>query len=300
MRDLNGRVAVVTGAGSGIGRATSEALARAGCHVAAVDIDAAALAATEASLGSLGVSVSSHVLDVANPKRMQALPEAVLAQHPTIDIVVNNAGVSVTAPFLEQSTADLEWIVGINLWGVIYGCKYFIPHLLRAPEGHIVNLSSVFGLIGLPGQSSYAMTKFAVRGFSESLRAELAPLNIGVTSVHPGAVRTNIVRSARMSGDGYEHLRQKTMDWFERNAVSPEHAARLIVKGIQRNTARVLITPEAYLLDAIKRLFPVSGNALAGLLARDGGLLKRFQNAARTAATGVQHPDTTPTGSRRR
>jgi NAD(P)-dependent dehydrogenase (short-subunit alcohol dehydrogenase family) len=203
MRKIEGRVAVVTGAASGIGRATALALARAGCDLALVDVDEVGAAETARAVEGLGRVASLHVADVANKDRMHAVPEEVAARHKHVHILVNNAGVGVSGTLENHSLDDYEWIVGINFWGVVHGCKFFIPYLKREEEGHIVNLSSVFGLIGLPGFGAYCATKFAVRGFSESLWAEMRQYNIGVTSVHPGGVNTDIVRNGRVANDDF-------------------------------------------------------------------------------------------------
>ena len=253
MRTLVDRVAVVTGAASGIGRATAVLLAHQGCDLALADVDEAGMAETAAKVREAGRRASTHVVDVSDKARMAAFADEVVAEHGAVHILVNNAGVSVTAPLAEQSLEDFEWIVGINFWGVVYGCKFFLPHLRRAGGATIVNLSSMFGLIGLPTQSSYCATKFAVRGFSESLAAELAHDDIDVISVHPGGIATNIVRSGRFIDAKRQH---KAAKWFDRFAMPPEDAAWQIVEGIKRRKARVLITREAVLTDLLKRAYP--------------------------------------------
>ena len=173
MRNLRGRVAVVTGAGSGIGRATSIELARKGCSLALVDVNEEAMKETGALLEGIASEVSTHVVDVADRARMEALPAAVLSAHGQVDVLINNAGVSVTSDVLEHDLDDFAWILGVNLWGVVHGCRFFLPHLLAAPDAHIVNVSSLCGIVALPSQSAYSATKFAVRGFTEALRCEL-------------------------------------------------------------------------------------------------------------------------------
>lgn len=270
MRSLDHAVAVVTGAGSGIGRATALALAAKGCELALADIDEVGLRETLGLLGGPSTVHSAHHVDVADKQRMQEFADEVVDAHGRVNIVMNNAGVSVGAKLEDHSLEDFEWIVGINLWGVVYGCKFFLPHLQRAGWGTFVNLSSMFGLTGVPGQSSYCATKFAVRGFSESLAIELAHENIDVISVHPGGIRTNIARSTRT-----EHTAShaKVIAWFDRKAMPPEQAATKIVSAIERRRNRVVITPEAWLTDVVKRLYPPVPTRLASWAMRKSKLV---------------------------
>lgn len=265
MRELEGKLAVVTGAGHGIGRETALALAKKGCRLAICDVNWDTLDALRAELEAGGTAVTAHQVDVSDKSQMAAFATGVVNQHGQVDILVNNAGVTVFASFEEHSLEDLEWILGVNLWGVIYGCKFFLPHLKAAGEGHIVNLSSLYGIIAPPLQTSYVATKFAVRGFSESLRAELADYNIGVTSVHPGAIQTNIVRNARLITSTHEEMRNATQRLFDRLGTSPDVVATRIVRAIELNSPRVLITKEARVADALKRLMPATTD---GIVAR--------------------------------
>jgi NAD(P)-dependent dehydrogenase (short-subunit alcohol dehydrogenase family) len=259
VREFKDRVAVVTGAASGIGRALSLALARRGAHVALVDVNEAGLGAVAGEVAALGRKASRHVADVANRARMAALPDEVLREHGRVSLLVNNAGVSVAGSFEEHSLDDFDWIVGINFWGVVHGCKFFLPHLRREPEAHIVNLSSMFGIVGIPGQISYCSTKYAVRGFSETLFTELREAKIGVTCVHPGGVKTNIVGSTRNIPDD---ARARTMERFDRMAIAPERAAEKIVRAVERNRMRVVICREAKIGDWLKRLAPTATQRL--------------------------------------
>lgn len=254
MRRFQGRVAVVTGAASGIGQATAVLLAARGCDLALVDVDEAGMRETAARVRSVGRRASLHVADVSDKARMLALPEEVVRHHGHIHILVNNAGVAVYGSLEGQAIADLEWIVGINFWGVVYGCKFFLPYLKREEEAHIANLSSMWAFLGVPMLSSYSATKSAVCALSEALWVELTPTNIGVTSVHPGFIRTNLDRTARVSG---ESARRRAPGRLVRFMASPERAARKIVRAIERNKLRVIICPEAHLVEWSKRLFPV-------------------------------------------
>jgi NAD(P)-dependent dehydrogenase (short-subunit alcohol dehydrogenase family) len=256
MKRFTDRVAVVTGAASGIGRAVAEALAAKGCDVALADIDAEGLAEAAARIEAQGRRATTHRVDVSDHTQMEAFAAAVEEAHGRVDVLVNNAGVTVAATFEEQSLEDFEWVVGINLWGVVYGCKLFLPLLLRQDEAYVVNLSSMFGLVGMPRQTSYCATKFAVRGFSEALAVDLAGTRVRVLCVHPGGIRTNIAKSARYGGPKSTQLRDKTVRYFEKMGMSPEAAAARIVAAIERNAERLLITPETYVTDVIKRLYP--------------------------------------------
>ena len=254
MRSFEGREAVITGIASGIGRATAELLAGRGCDLELVDVNEAGMHETAERLRSVGGKVSCHVADVSDKTRMQALPAEVIREHGHVHILINNAGVLVNGTIEEQTIEDFEWIVGINFWGVVYGCKFFLPYLKREEQAHIVNLSSMYAFIGWPTIGSYCATKFAVRAVSEALRAELAAANIGVTSVHPGIIRTNLARAGHFFD---EELKQRTAGRVDRFAPSPERAAHKIVRAIERNKLRVIICPEAYLVEWSKRLFPV-------------------------------------------
>jgi NAD(P)-dependent dehydrogenase (short-subunit alcohol dehydrogenase family) len=268
LRELQGRVAVVTGAASGIGRATAEALAVRGCDLALVDVDPTGLAESAEEVRRAGRRASRHAVDVADRAAMARLPEAVVAEHGHVHVLVNNAGVAVSAPLEEHGLEDFDWIVGVNLFGVVHGCRFFLPWLRREEEAHIVNVSSMFGFLGFPGQGSYCATKAAVRALSEALAGELHGSRIGVTSVHPGAIRSNLVRRARTSRPEASARAQAR---FERMARPPELVARRIVRAIERGRPRVVVCPEAHLADWAKRLAPVLTQRLAALYYRRFG-----------------------------
>lgn len=263
MKNLRDRVAVVTGAGGGVGRSLAVALAKRGVHLALVDIQAAALAETEAAVAHLSVPVSTHVVDISDKQQMQALPAAVVAQHGQVNVLINNAGVTFQKSFENHSIEDWERIVGINWWGVLYGCHYFLPHIKAAGEGHIVNLSSMNAFIGLASQSSYCATKAAVRLLSESLQAELVAHNIGVTSVHPGAIKTAMMKATLADADDAA-VAQRTYEMVQKIGVSPDTVAQRIIQAILKNKIRIRIGADAILVDQLKRAFPVSMQKLVG------------------------------------
>jgi NAD(P)-dependent dehydrogenase (short-subunit alcohol dehydrogenase family) len=270
MKRLAGRVAVVTGAASGIGQALAEGLAHAGCDLALVDLDAAALDETARRVTAAGRRATRHAADVADRARMEALPDEVLAAHGGhVHVVVNNAGVNVAAPFVTHSLEDFEWIMGVNFWGVVHGCKFFLPHLAREDEAHLVNLSSLAGLVPFAGQTSYCATKFAVHGFSECLAAELGGTSVGVTTVHPGTVRTNILRSSRFSDPA---IRDRLAGLMARHGLPAEKAAQLILGAVRRNQAHLVIGADAHLLVALRRAWPALPRTAIGYLYRRIGL----------------------------
>jgi len=261
IRDLKGKVAVVTGAANGIGRALALGLWDKGCHLALVDLDQDGLASLHLLLTESGRDqiATTHVANVGDRARMHQLAGEVMAAHRAVHVLINNAGIGHEAAFPQTSLDDWERIVDVNLWGVIYGCHFFMPHLAKVDRAHIVNVSSLFGIVAMPGQSAYCATKFAVRGLSESLWEELRATSVGLTVVHPAAVATDIMKRAK--GDDPELL-QRVSRWYERHAISPERAAPQIIRAIEKGTPRLLITREAWLGDLLKRLMPVAGNKL--------------------------------------
>lgn len=253
MRNLQGRVAVITGAGSGIGRALSIEFARRGCDIALVDIQEAGIQETAKAVHTLHRKTSLHIADVTNAKRMSELPDEVLQAHGRVNILVNNAGVSHAKDLVETPPEDIDWVVGINLRGVLYGCHYFLPHLLKQDEAHIVLMSSMLGFVGLPSQTLYSATKFAIRGLGEALWGELAMTNVGVTCVHPGAVRTNILKAARVD-TAEKH--QRLIDMMDKHSMAPDVAARKIVNAVAKNQHKKVICLESHIFHWASRIFP--------------------------------------------
>jgi butyryl-CoA dehydrogenase len=259
METFTGRVAAITGAGSGIGRALARELARRGAHLALSDVDETGLAETVSMCEGNGVKVTSHRVDVADRTAVFAWADQVVAEHGKVNLIFNNAGVALAATIDEGDITDIEWLMGINYWGVVYGTKAFLPHLKAAGEGHIVNLSSVFGLISVPAQSAYNSAKFAVRGFTDTLRMELEVADCGVscTTVHPGGIKTNIARNARVDPALQETAgtREEQARRFDRMALTtPDKAARQILTAVERNRRRVLVGPDAKVIDLVSRL----------------------------------------------
>jgi len=256
---LEGRTALITGAAGGIGRAIAVSLARRRCHLALADIDESGMSATADLAGVYGVRVTRHRLDVADRAAVSGLPAVVAAEHPGVDLLVNNAGVAVGGTFEQVSEEDFEWLFEINFWGVVRMTRAFLPLLRASGDARVVNLSSVFGLVAPPEQAAYAASKFAVRGFSEALRHELEGSGVGVTVVHPGGVATSIAERARApAGVSDEEVARRHEQMRKLLRLPPEAAGEAIVRGVERRRARVLVGYDARLLSVIARLMPVS------------------------------------------
>jgi short-subunit dehydrogenase len=263
MTAIRGAAAAVTGAASGIGRALALELAARGADLALADRDEAGLHALASEIGGKGpgkTKVSVHRVDVSEPEQIAAFAQVAIAAHPALNILVNNAGVALLGKFTEIDQAQMEWLFNINFWGVVHTTRAFLPHLEKQHEAHIANLSSIFGIIAPRGQSAYSAAKFAVRGFSESLRHELAIAEspVCLTVVHPGGVSTNIVRNSRTgSGVTDNERRAQLIDRFDQMAkTTPREAALRIIEGIEKNKPRVLIGSDARMLDRLQRLYP--------------------------------------------
>jgi NAD(P)-dependent dehydrogenase (short-subunit alcohol dehydrogenase family) len=257
MSFLSDGIAVVTGAGSGIGRALAQQLAEAGSALALADVDEAGLLQTAESLLRKGAPVTTHVLDVADEAGVRSFAEDVSKRHGRVTLLINNAGVAMEGTFEQISLDDFRWLMNINFWGTVYGVKYFMTMLKQEKRAHIVNLSSVFGLIAPPGQPAYSASKFAVRGFTECLRHELEGTPVHVACVHPGGIRTAIARRARIGAGVTRTGRDEDVARFERLfRTSAEDAAARILRGVERNEPRILIGTEAYQIDILQRLRP--------------------------------------------
>ncbi len=263
MTAIRGAAAAVTGAASGIGRALAIELAARGCDLALADRDEAGLQTAAAEIAKAHSSkVSVHRVDVSEPGQIADFAQAAVAAHPGLNIVVNNAGVALLGQFHEIDQAQMDWLMNINFWGVVHSTRAFLPHLATRREAHIVNLSSIFGIVAPPGQTAYAAAKFAVRGFSESLRHELqmaeSPVRLSV--VHPGGVLTNIVRNSR-AGTGVtdNERRAQSIERFDAIArTTPRMAALRIIKGIENNQPRILIGGDARFMDLLQRFRPAT------------------------------------------
>jgi len=264
---FEGSAAAITGAASGIGRALALELAARGCDVALADLDSAGLESVAKEITAAHTRrVTIRTVDVADPRQIQDFAASAIADFPSLNLLLNNAGVALLGHFDEFDQTQMTWLMDINFWGVVHGTRAFLAHLQSRPQAHIVNISSIFGIIAPAGQSAYAASKFAVRGFSEALRHELAAnkSTVRLSVVHPGGVKTNIARKARTGTQLRESVSMSEVgDRFERLArTTPAAAAQRIIRGIERNEPRILIGSDAKLLDIIQRLKPATYWAL--------------------------------------
>ena len=255
---LEGRTAVITGAAGGIGRAIAVSLARRRCHLALADIDEKGMVGTEALVRPHGIRVSRHLLDVADREAVADFPARVAAEHSSVDLLINNAGVAVGGTFEQVSDEDIEWLFEINFWGVVRMTRAFMPALQASDDARVVNLSSLFGLIAPPEQVAYAASKFAVRGFSEALRHEMEGSSVGVTVVHPGGVATSIAENARVpAGASAEEIELRREMFRKLLRLPPEVAGETIVRGVERRKPRILVGSDAKVMSLIARVMPV-------------------------------------------
>lgn len=259
MKNLTGKVAALTGAGSGIGRCLALQLADEGCNVALADINEAGLKET-VGLMNKKVNVSTHKVDVADRDQVRTFAAQTVKHHGCVDLVINNAGVCVADLIETVSYENFEWIMGINFWGVVYGTKEFLPYLKQRSEAHIVNISSINGIVPSPNEGTYNASKFAVKGFTETLHQELRKTNIRVSCVHPGWIKTNIANNTRWGGHltvpGISPEKVKSILDKQLFRTLPEDAVKTIISGIKRNNRRIIVCPEAGALDYMTRLFP--------------------------------------------
>ena len=266
MRDFKNKVAAITGAASGIGRGLAEALANEGAELALSDIDEAGLDETRSRVAAVSPRVTTRVVDVADRSAVESWADEVAGRHERVNLIFNNAGVALSSAIVDMTYDDLEWLMGVNFWGVVHGTKSFLPHLLAARDGHVINVSSIFGIIAVPGQAAYHAAKFAVRGYTECLREELDIMDAGVsaTSVHPGGIKTNIARAARMSGSTLGDVSaDEAAEQFDRAArTTPDQAAAEILDGVRSKARRVLVGWDAKLMDAMQRALPTSYQGL--------------------------------------
>src|ERR1700674_3457359 len=261
MTAIRGAAAAVTGAAGGIGRALALELAARGCDLALADRDEAGLQAVAAEIARDGKQkITTHRVDVGEPAQIADFARAATSAHPALNIVINNAGVALLGQFSEIDQAQMDWLFNINFWGVVHSTRAFLPHLAKQRVAHIVNLSSIFGIIAPPGQSAYCAAKFAVRGFSESLRHELAMANspVRLSVVHPGGVATNIARNSRTGVGMTDNARRaQSIERFDKVAkTTPAAAALRIIEGIEKNQPRILIGNDARFMDLLQRLRP--------------------------------------------
>ena len=272
MKSFKEKVAVITGAGSGMGRYLAILLARDGADVCVCDLNEKTLNETVIMLRKYNVSVSSHLLDVSDKESIEALPQKVIDQHGKVDLVFNNAGVGSGSYFQDMNKDNWDWVMGINFEGVVNSTRAFIPHMINNSEAAIVNTSSIFGMVTIPGQSVYHATKFAVRGFTESLALEMKQTNpnLQIHCVHPGHIGTNIATSARISDEDFDKTqarmsifnrnppktKQEMGELFKEGGMHPSKAAKIILDGVKKNNSRIFVGLDAKLLDLSQRLFP--------------------------------------------
>lgn len=261
MSKIKDAVIVITGAGSGIGQALAIEFAQLGARLALADVNDAGLQQTLSLLGA--AEARTYHVDVSDTSAVEAFAAQVAQDFRSVSILVNNAGVALHGSFADITLAEFDWLMNINFWGVIHGCKFFLPLLRSATPSRIVNISSVFGLIGPPGQTAYSSSKFAIRGFSESLREELRSGGISVTCVHPAGIATNIAAKARAGEHTSTDDQNMALKIFAKAArITPQEAAHTIVQGVLKKKDRVLIGKDAYRMDRMARLFPARAGAM--------------------------------------
>ena len=272
MKSFNNKVAAITGAGSGMGEALAKSLASRGCHLALADINESAVEETANICQNYGVDVTTYIVDTSDKDAVYAFADDAVRDHRQVNLVFNNAGVSLTDNVEHMNYEDFNWLMDINFWGVVYGSKAFLPHMQKVEEAHIVNTSSIFGTIAVPSQSAYNASKFAVRGFTYALRMELENSHINVSCVQPGGVKTNIVRDSRyVTQDNTAPTKEEFAATFETMAnLTSEQAAEKILRGVMKNKAQILVGRDALLIAILERLAPVLYQKIISRTFKDG------------------------------
>ncbi len=278
MKNFKDKTAAVTGAASGIGRACSLLLASKGCSLAITDVNSEGLSETAELASEYGVKVTQYKVDVSDRPGVFKFAEDTVKDHGRVNLLMNNAGVSLTAGIESMTEKDMNWLMDINFWGVVYGTQAFLPHLKKADEAVIVNVASAFSLMGMPSQAAYCASKYAVRGFTETLQQELEVTcaNVRAMCVHPGGIKTNIVHNSRIDGfAGAVQDRNKMASKFDRIAMTtPEKAAEDIIRGLEKNKLRVLIGSDARMIDRLQRLMP---SGYQSVMLNKNGAFKRMR-----------------------
>jgi short-subunit dehydrogenase len=255
---VNNKTAVLTGAGSGIGRAMSVALAKRGCHLALVDVNERGLEETVELLASYDRSITQHVVDLSDQDATAQLQDAIFTQHSNVQLLINNAGVALGGSFLQTSEVDFDWLMRINFGAVVQLTRSFLPHLLQQPEAALVNISSLYGLVSPIGETPYCASKFAVRGFSNALRHELADTNLQISVVHPGGIATHIAKNARAAAKMSQvEIDEKQQEAARLLRMPPEQAGEIIIRGVERGKARILVGVDAKFVALVERMMPV-------------------------------------------
>lgn len=269
-RYLTGKTAAISGAGDGIGRALAQRLNQAGCHVWLCDINEGKLAETAGLLDRARARVVTRVVDCGIRDELFAWSQAVAEDTPELDLLFNNAGVGYGARFEDSTEDNFKWLIDINFWGVVHATRAFLPLLTQSKRAHLVNISSIFGMVGIPTQSAYTAAKFAVRGFTESLQAEYRHSNLIVSCVHPGGIQTNIARAARTDGDAEEMDAEARDARFRQLArTTPERAALIILEGVARAKPRIMVGWDAWLILQLTKILPTSYHWITARAADD-------------------------------
>lgn len=269
-RYLTGKTAAISGAGDGIGRALAQRLNQAGCHVWLCDINESKLAETAGLLDRARARVVTRVVDCGIRDELFAWSQAVAEDTPELDLLFNNAGVGYGARFEDSTEDNFKWLIDINFWGVVHATRAFLPLLKQSKRAHLVNISSIFGMVGIPTQSAYNAAKFAVRGFTESLQAEYRHSNLIVSCVHPGGIQTNIARAARTDGDAEEMDAEARDARFRQLArTTPERAALIILEGVVRAKPRIMVGWDAWLILQLTKILPTSYHWITARAADD-------------------------------